>query len=59
MPIVQSQTWCFFRWLLARDEFSLEARVAIKKLRGFGDDEDVQVCLGKKALRRVGHADDL
>lgn len=31
------------RWLLARDEYSMEARVAIKKLRGFRNDEDVQV----------------
>lgn len=59
MPITQSQTRCFFRWLLARDGYSLEARVAIKKLRGFSDDEDVQVCLEKGALRRVGYADEL
>ncbi|CAM9105512.1 unnamed protein product [Phaeothamnion confervicola] len=31
------------RWLLNRDAFSLEARVALKKLRGFRNDEEVQM----------------
>ncbi len=33
------------RWLLGRDEQSTEARVVIKKLRGFRNDEDVEVTL--------------
>ena len=31
------------RWLLARDKDSMEARVTLKRLRGFLIDEDVQV----------------
>ena len=31
------------RWLLARDKDSMEARVNLKRLRGFMNDEDVQV----------------
>ena len=47
----------FFRWLLARDEYSVEARVAIKKLRGFSNDEDVQVGKwGDGGYRKVGPA---
>ena len=31
------------RWLLARDKDFMEARVTLKRLRGFMSDEDVQV----------------
>lgn len=31
------------RWLLAKDQYSMEARLAIGKLRGLTDDNDVQV----------------
>jgi SP family facilitated glucose transporter-like MFS transporter 3 len=33
------------RWLLGRDEKSIEARVVIKQLRGFENEEDVEVTL--------------
>eukprot|EP00752_Nemacystus_decipiens_P004333 g3958.t1 len=31
------------RWLLAKDEYSMEARLAISKLRGITNDEEVQI----------------
>ena len=41
------------RWLLAKDEYSMEARLAISKLRGLTNDEDVQVGDGASASADV------
>lgn len=49
------------RWLLARDENSFNARLVIKKLRGFRNDEEVQAEVehlleASRAQRLDGHA---
>ncbi|CAN0392030.1 unnamed protein product, partial [Laminaria digitata] len=47
------------RWLLARDEYSMQARVAIMKLRGFTNDQEVQIeidhILEASSAQRTSH----
>ncbi|CAM9311708.1 unnamed protein product [Ectocarpus sp. 12 AP-2014] len=47
------------RWLLAKDEYSMEARLAIGKLRGLTDDNDIQIeidhILEASSAQRTSH----
>lgn len=43
VPLVSPNPVYDRRWLLAKDEYSLEARLALGKLRGITHDDDIQV----------------
>ncbi|CAN0196330.1 unnamed protein product [Ectocarpus sp. 6 AP-2014] len=47
------------RWLLAKDQYSMEARLAIGKLRGLTDDNDIQIeidhILEASSAQRTSH----